>query len=328
MSPESSVEMLRLRAELLARSREFFATQGVLEVDTAILGSGLVVESEIDPIPCQVSSGPGTDSQTRHLLSSPEGPMKRLLAAGSGAIYQFAHAFRDGEDGRRHSPEFCILEWYRPGFDHHDLMAEVEALVKTLIPSLQSDAFQTCRYRDLFLDATGIDPFDTSLAEIRSCCDRLAIPAPSDFETRSLDDALDLLLVAQLEPKLGQPVPIFVHDYPASQAALAQVYTNEQGHELAQRFELYIHGIELANGYHELSDPVEQVRRFEAANRDRLASGRSELPRDTGLIRALEHGLPACAGVALGFDRLMMIASGTDHIQNVRGLPFADETTN
>ncbi len=322
--PASTVEMLRLRASSLARTREFFAARDVLEVDTPILGQGLVVESQLDPIPCRASPGPGQASADLHLLTSPEGPMKRLLAAGSGAIYQFAHAFRDGEVGRRHRPEFTILEWYRPGFDHLALMDEVEALVRALVPSVGGVAFERCSYQKLFVDGLGIDPFATSLAELRATCERLSLPVPADFDQGSLDDALDLLLVGQLEPGLGNPTPLFVHDYPASQAALAQVHEHrEGGHRVAERFELYVAGVELANGYHELGDPIEQRRRFDTANRDREASGRLSLPIDEPLIRALGAGFPACAGVALGFDRLLMVAMGCDDIGDVCSLPFA-----
>lgn len=314
--------MLRLRAELRTKAREFFAARGVLEVDTPILGHGLVVEAEIDPIACRPNPGPGEASTDCYLLASPEGPMKRLLAAGSGPIYQFAHAFRDGEVGRRHSPEFTLLEWYRPGFDHHALMDEVEALVRTLIPALGESAFERRTYRQVFVDGAGIDPFATSHVELRAACERLSVPLPAGFEAATLDDALDLLLVGHLEPGLGTPVPLFVHDYPASQAALAQVHCDEEGgHRVARRFELYIGGVELCNGYHELGDPVEQRRRFEVANRAREARGRGSLPIDEPLIAALGEGFPDCAGVALGFDRLMMVATECDHIRDVRTLP-------
>ncbi|MFT4516248.1 MAG: lysyl-tRNA synthetase class 2 [Planctomycetota bacterium] len=309
--------MLQARARMLHSAREFFAARGVLEVDTPILGEGLVVEAHIDPVPCQVRSGSGAP-QPRHLLTSPEGPMKRLLAAGSGPIYQFAHAFRDGEIGRRHATEFTMLEWYRPGFDHHELMSEVEALVQALVPRVAETAFTRRTYREVFVEGAGIDPFATSLRELRAACEHLAVPIPPNFAQGSIDDALDLLLVSHIEPTLGTPAPTFVHEYPASQAALAQVHTCAEGHAVAQRFELYIDGLELANGYHELADAEEQRRRFEQANRDREASGRSPLPIDEPLIASLQDGFPACAGVALGFDRLLMVATGAARIDDVR----------
>lgn len=312
----ASVAMLRRRAELLALAREFFAARDVLEVDTPLLGEGVVVEAHIDPIPCRVQVD-GSEA-TRYLLTSPEGPMKRLLAAGSGPIYQIAHAFRDGEVGRRHAPEFTMLEWYRPGFDHHALMDEVESFVRALIPDVGDAPFERTSYRQVFQDAASIDPFATSLDEIRAACDRLGVAVPAGFDEGSLDDALDLLLVCHVEPRLGQSVPQFVHDYPASQAALAQVHDDADGHRVARRFELYVSGVELANGYHELVDAAEQRARFERANEERLALGRAALPIDAALLDALEAGMPRCAGVALGFDRLVMLATGASDICEVR----------
>ena len=244
--------------------------------------------------------------------------MKRLLAMGSGPIYQFAHAFRDGEIGRRHSPEFTMLEWYRPGFDHHALMDEVEAFVRTLLPESGDPSFERWTYRELFLEHASINPFATSIDELQDTCQRLEIPVPAGSDGSSIDEYLDLLLVGHIEPQLGRQTPLFLHDYPASQAALAQVHEDAGGRRVAQRFELYIEGVELANGYHELIDASEQRVRFEQANEARVASGRSSLPLDTDLLEALESGIPPCAGVALGFDRLVMLATGASEISEVR----------
>ena len=313
MSASERIAGLRRRAQLVAATRAFFAARDVLEVDTPLLGDGLVVEAHIDPVPCRVHLG-AEGRVERHLLTSPEGPMKRLLAQGSGPIYQFAHAFRDGEVGRRHAVEFTMLEWYRPGFDHAALMDEVEELVRLLLPRVAKVAFERCCYRELFVRFAQVDPFATSLAELRAACDRLGVDVPDGFDAGSLDDALDLLLVAHIEPQLGRDRPLFVHSYPPSQAALAKLRTDDRGTPVAARFELYIDGVELANGYHELTDADEQRRRFEQANRDRRAAGRSELPIDEDLLTALATGLPDCAGVALGFDRLLMLALDRDHI--------------
>jgi elongation factor P--(R)-beta-lysine ligase len=318
MRHSSSVAMLRHRAAMLDRARAFFASRKVLEVDTPILGEGLVVESHIDPIPCSVRHSDGS-SRTRHLLTSPEGPMKRLLADGSGAIYQFAHAFRDGEIGRKHSPEFTMLEWYQPDMDHHALMNEVSDFVRALLPKFCESTFERVTYRQAFIDKVGIDPFATSLAAIKLACEKLDVPIPENFARGSIDDALDLILVSHIEPSLGSRQPLFLYDYPASQAALAQVRDDpDTGFRVADRFELYIDGVELANGYHELADPSEQLRRFEQANADRESSGRTSLPIDEALIDALSNGFPACSGVALGFDRLMMVATDCEHIADVQ----------
>lgn len=291
----------------MARTRQFFGSRDVLEVDTPVLGTGVVVEATLEPIPC---------GRGRFLLCSPEGPMKRLLASGVGSIYQFAHAFRDGEVGQRHAEEFTMLEWYRVDFDHHALMDEVEALVRELL-EVGEKPFERRTYREIFADGAEVDPFTTTLPELRAVCDGLEIPIPDGFDTGSLDDALDLILVQHIEPRLGEAGPMFLTDYPPSQAALAQVHDG-----VAYRFELYIDGVELANGYYELTDAGEQARRFNAANKDRAARGLPMLPIDTAMLAALESGIGPCAGVALGFDRLLMLAAGVTEIADVRSLPF------
>ena len=308
------IELLRRRADLVGRARRFFDARGVLEVDTPLLADGVIVEAHIDPIPCKVRVGDAAPTE-RRLLTSPEGPMKRLLAQGSGPIYQFAHAFRDGEVGRRHAVEFTMLEWYRPGLDHHALMDEVEALVHELIPETRLAPFDRVTYREMFLEYAAIDPFETSLDAIGERCDVLGVDVPQGFGAGTVDDALDLILVSHIEPALAAERPLFVYAYPPSQAALARVRapTGDQP-ATADRFELYLRGVELANGYHELSDAEEQRHRFEQANRARVASGREALPVDEALLEALRDGFPPCAGVALGFDRLLMLALGRDRI--------------
>ncbi|MAD32132.1 MAG: hypothetical protein CMJ88_00045 [Planctomycetes bacterium] len=311
------IERLRRRADLVGRARRFFEARGVMEVDTPLLADGVVVEAHIDPIPCEVRVGAGA-AVKRRLLTSPEGPMKRLLAQGSGPIYQFAHAFRDGEMGRRHAVEFTMLEWYRPGLDHIELMSEVEALVQELIPETGGARFDRVTYRELFREFASIDPFETSVGAIGERCAALGVDVPQGFGDGTVDDALDLILVSHIEPTLAAERPLFVHGYPPSQAALAQVRvpTDEQP-ATADRFELYLRGVELANGYHELIDADEQRHRFEEANRARVASGRAALPIDDALLDALRDGFPPCAGVALGFDRLLMLALGLDRIGDV-----------
>ena len=319
--PTASLAVLQRRAALRRSARSFFEDRGVLEVETNLLGASVVVESHLEPIHCRVHSPLGAPPRTCYLLTSPEGPMKRLLAAGTGPIYQFAPAFRDGEIGPRHAPEFTILEWYRPDFDHHQLMTEVAEFVATLLPEHPADSFERKSYRDLFREGVGIDPFATSHAEIAELLRARGVPLPARFDDETLDDALDLILVNLLEPNFGRTCPLFVTDYPASQAALAQTRDEPYG-AVGERFELYIRGVELANGYHELADPDEQRRRLEAANRVRETSGRPPLPIDEGLIAALAGDFPPCAGVALGFDRLVMVAVGAKELNEVRAFPF------
>lgn len=316
-------EVLQLRAELRARAREFFARRGILEVETPILGDGLIVETHIDPVSCRVH-GPG-GGRDAFLLASPEAPMKRLLASGAGPIYQFGPAFRDGEVGRRHGIEFTLLEWYRPGFDHHQLMDEVEELVQQWLPDRADDSFRRTSYRELFERSVGLDPLRASTTDVLAACRARGVPIPTNVH--SVDDALDLLLVGALERDLGVSTPEFLYDYPASQAALARVREGVDGTLLGSRFELYIDGVELANGYHELVDGEEQRLRFAAANRQRLALGRSALPLDRAFLEAMDDGLPDCAGVALGFDRLVMIAAGCASITEVRVQPGGVESS-
>ncbi len=300
-------ERVSARAGLLARVREFFAARGVLETETPLLCRSGVTDLNIEPL--IVERGESLDSP-RYLQTSPEYAMKRLLAQGSGAIYQLARAFRDGEAGRRHNPEFTLLEWYRPGFDLPQLMAEVADLVEHCLGPLPR---QTSRYRDLFRDHLGVDPFTAPLAELEALARRHlelgAMPGDRDLW-------LDLLMSHLVEPRLDSTGMHFVHGYPASQAALAQVVECE-GQPEAQRFELFVRGVELANGYLELTDPAEQRRRFERDNARRRELGRPERPLDERLLAALEAGLPPCSGVALGFDRLLMLATGTDDIRDV-----------
>ena len=308
--PTAPLSHLQLRARLLRQIRDYFAEQQVLEVETPALTVAGVSDPHIDSF--RVSSD-GMVGQRAGLFlhTSPEYAMKRLLAAGSGPIYQIARVFRAGEAGRRHSPEFSLLEWYRPGFNHHQLMDEVEALLARLI-SLESPA-ERITYRELFLQYLDIDPLPATVAELGRCAERNAIALQNPDADR--DVWLDLLFSHVIEPRLAdrRARMLFIHDYPASQAALARI--DERG--LAARFELYLDGVELANGYHELTDAGEQRRRFERDNRRRRALGKAEMPIDESLLQALEAGLPECAGVALGLDRLVMCAAGVDSLAQV-----------
>ncbi|QIB65819.1 EF-P lysine aminoacylase EpmA [Kineobactrum salinum] len=311
--PGTSVRLLRARAALLAAIRRFFASRGVLEVETPLLCRRGITDPAIEPL--MVTGGASIGAQPRYLQTSPEYAMKRLLAAGSGPIYQLARAFRDGEAGRRHNPEFSLLEWYRPGMDHHQLMAEVAELVCHCLGSRPWQAFS---YREVFLQSVAIDPFTASTAALREI-------ARDRFDLGALEGGrdlwLDVLLSHAVEPWLGSRGLCFVYDYPASQAALARTALRD-GIEVAERFELYVDGVELANGYHELTDPAEQRRRFERDNQVRQRRGAAPRPIDERLLAALAVGLPDCAGVALGVDRLLMLASGESDIRRVLGFAW------
>ena len=312
--PTASKEMLRLRAEILAGIRVFFADREVMEVETPILASAPVTDLHLRALSCRYR-GPGADEgRELFLQTSPEFAMKRLVAAGSGPIYQICRAVRDRESGRRHNPEFTILEWYRPGWDHHRLMDEVDELLTAI---LGCGTGERLSYAATFRRYAGVEVFDETDAALRLRVKEFGV---SDLEGLSRDDLLDLVLTHVIEPKLGHCQPTFMLDYPASQASLARVRDGDP--PLAERFEVFAEGLELANGYHELVDAVEQRRRFETDNEKRIRENLPAVPIDVRLLAAIDHGLPDCSGVALGVDRLIMLASGARNIADVLAFPI------
>jgi len=305
--PTASIAEIKARAQLLAGLRAFFSERDVLEVDTPLLCSAGVTDPAIEPL--VVDRGVSLQ-RSRFLQTSPEYAMKRLLAAGSGPIYQIAKAFRDGEVGSRHNPEFTLLEWYRPQYDHHQLMAELAELVCHVLGERR---WQKVSYRELFSAQLALDPFTASIEQLReTAMNRLDL----SFSTGDRDLWLDVLMSHLIEPQLAKMGMCFVYDYPASQAALSRVVRAE-GVDVGQRFELYIDGMELANGYCELTDAAEQERRFLADNDKRRHQGLAEKPLDNNLLAAMSHGLPRCSGVAVGIDRLLMLLTGNTHIRDV-----------
>lgn len=315
--PTASLAALRERAKLLTYLRQFFETRDVLEVETPILARHGVTDLHLDCISAQPAATPGFNGGRAYLQTSPEYHMKRLLAAGSGPIYQVFRAFRDGERGRRHNPEFSLLEWYRPDFDDQALMDEVGDLV---CGWLNVAAPERMTYQRAFLQFAGLDPFTVSLEALRR---QVAEQEGGAAFAAQLDrdGCLDFILTHTIEPALEKRPAVFIHDYPASQAALAR--TREvAGHSVAHRFELYLYGIELCNGYWELTDGDEQRCRFEHDNALRRQHGKSEMPIDEQLLNALTSGLPSCAGVALGLDRLLMCRLGTRNIEDVIAFPI------
>jgi lysyl-tRNA synthetase class 2 len=305
--PSAAVTALHQRATALGNLRQFFSRHGILEVETPLLGSRGITDPAIEPL--AVERGVSIEA-SRYLQTSPEYAMKRLLAAHGEPIFQIAKAFRDGEAGRRHNPEFTLLEWYRPGFDHHQLMDEVGELLQECLGKRDTVRYS---YRELFLMHLQIDPFKAP-DDILEECARGHIDIGKLSGDR--DMWLDLLLSHLIEPQLAQKGACFVYDYPASQAALAQIVEID-GISVGQRFELYVDGMELANGYCELTDAGEQRERFEADNVRRSERGQKPRPIDENLLAAMEHGLPACSGVALGVDRLLMLMCDTTDIRDV-----------
>lgn len=310
--PSASQAALKSRAQQLAFVRGFFAEREVLEVETPVLGRHGVTDLNLDGIKADVSV-PGCHGGW--LQTSPEYHMKRLLAAGSGSIYQVSRVFRNGERGSRHNPEFSLLEWYRVGFDDAALMTEVADLV---CGWLGCGRPQTVSYREAMQAGAGLDPFEASDQALRQRCAQWL--DASQLEALDRDGCLDLLMSFAVEPDLGRDVPTFIVGYPASQAALARV-SEQEGHAVAHRFELYVDGLELCNGYWELADADEQRRRFDADNRLRELAGKPVMAVDQAFLNAIEAGLPDCAGVALGLDRLLMLKLGAREIAEVLTFP-------
>ena len=291
---------------MLDAAREFFRHRGVLEVETPILSAAAVSDPQIESLATKIAGMPGS----AYLCPSPEYAMKRLLAAGSGDIFQICKVFRDAERGRWHNPEFTMIEWYRLGFDDAALMDELEMLIGQLLAPMRT--FKTAErlsYSAALRRHAGIDAFNSSDAELRDAGLRHGITCAAELDR---DARLDLLMGLVVGPRLGREGPCFICDYPASQAALARL---KPGHpHVAARFELYLDGLELANGFHELVQPLEQRARFIKDLALRGARGQVQPPLDENLLAALEHGMPDCAGVALGFDRLVAIALGTNRL--------------
>lgn len=303
--------MLKKRAELLKKVRHFFDARGVLEVNTPLLAPAGSTDPWLDSFVTQLEGG-SAPCQQLYLQTSPEFYMKRLLAAGSGCIYQLGPCFRNGELSQRHNPEFFMLEWYRLGWNLAELEAECCALVDEL---LGEASYQRLTYRQAFLDFVGLDPFAASLAELRQACVEVS---GIDADLLDRDGCLDLLLSHELEPALKTLERVVLYEFPASQAALAQIHQDAYGNLVASRFELYINGLELANAYQELTSASEQAARFAADNAQRRALGKPEVTADIKLIAALEKGLPDCSGIALGFDRLIMLAVGAASLDEVQ----------
>ncbi|MBB6521081.1 EF-P lysine aminoacylase EpmA [Pseudoteredinibacter isoporae] len=325
--PNANTGMLRLRGAINRAVRDFFHQREVLEVETPLLAQHPVSDPYIECLSCL------HQGQPYYLQSSPEYAMKRMLAAGCGDIYSLAKVFRAGESGRRHNVEFTMLEWYRKGFDDRQLMAELENLIQELVPIfsgydgrvLGESTTEACStlpvryksYGDLFNEHLAINPHEASLADLQDCIDQHL--DMGDYRCEDISTALDVLISQYIEPLL--PGLVFIYDYPACQAALARVMPDEQGQLVAKRFEVFIDGMELANGYWELQDAKEQRARFLADNQQRRNSALPEVSIDERLLAAMESGLPDCAGVALGMDRLLLQLSEAEHISEV--LSFA-----
>ena len=319
MPVDSLHAALRLRARLYARVRRFFAERDVLEIETPILSAAGNTDPNIESFTTRFSGHVDAGAPLRWLRTSSEFPQKRLLAAGIGDCYELGRVFRNGEAGRRHNPEFTMLEWYRVGWDHLRLIDETVELVRAALALVGKSAeVQKYTYRELFRTALNLDPFAAGDAELQAAFGDVQIDPHGLWR----DDWLDLLLTHRIQPAFPADRITVISDYPATQCALAKIRADDS--PVAERFELYVGAQELANGYHELTDAAEQRARFERDNTRRRQRGLIEVPIDARLLAALEQGMPDCAGVALGVERLLMAMLGTDDIRDVLAFAFAD----
>jgi lysyl-tRNA synthetase class 2 len=315
----STLNIIQTRAKLISLIHEFFLQYEVLQVDTPVISRFANTDPSINSFYVQEKLNFETQDHF-YLHTSPEFPMKRLLANGMGSIYQICKVFRSCEKGRYHNPEFTLLEWYRVGIDHFELMSEIELLFNNI--NEQFPFYETCKkysYQNLFLEYCGIDPLTASVSELIDYIRENTDDALQGVESMTFDELCDYLMSHIIQSKMPDKSLIFVYDYPASQASLAQLNDNLK---TARRFEVFVSGVELANGFHELQDADEQRQRFLKEQQTRVKAKQHVYPMDENLLQALESGLPDCAGVALGLDRLLMLLVNAKHINEVITFPF------
>ncbi|NQU25618.1 MAG: EF-P lysine aminoacylase GenX [Candidatus Nealsonbacteria bacterium] len=309
--PTANWQNLRLRADLLRRTREFFDSLAFLEVETPILSADTVVDRHLDPFCVDVAG------RQLWLQTSPEFAMKRLLAAGAEAIYQITRAFRLGEQGPLHNPEFTMVEWYRTGDYPDEGMALTGRLCDAL---LRRGPAERVSYAEAFERHVGLNPHTAETGALVASVRKHGIAAPGSLAADDRDGWLELLLVERVRPHLGTERPTILCDYPAGQSALAQIRDGDP--PVAERFELFVDGIELANGYHELLDADELSRRNQHVNAQRRRDGKPPLPGESRLLAAMRAGLPGSVGVAMGFDRVVMLAAGAKSLAEVTAFPW------
>ncbi|HDR1333958.1 TPA: elongation factor P--(R)-beta-lysine ligase [Pasteurella multocida] len=307
--PSASIENLLARAKIIAEIRRFFTDRGLLEVETPVLSEFGVTDVHLSTFNTTFISPIAEKSKALWLSTSPEYHMKRLLAAGSGPIFQLCHVFRNEEAGQRHNPEFTMLEWYRPHFDMYRLINEVDDLLQQILDCKPTESLS---YQFVFQEYVGLDPLSAEKAELVAKAKQYHL---QQAEQEDRDTLLQFLFSTVVEPNIGKENPVAVYHFPATQAALAQI--SSEDHRVAERFEFYYKGLELANGFHELTDVNEQLHRFEQDNVQRQKMGLPQRQIDKRLLGALQAGVPNCSGIALGVDRLLMIALGANAIHEV-----------
>ncbi len=311
--PTCTIELIRLRAKVLAELRQFFADRSVLEVETPVLSHSIGTDPQLEFFTTEYCLSPRR--QTLFLQTSPEFAMKRLLAAGSGSIYQIGKVFRNGESGRFHNPEFTLLEWYRVGFTLPQLMDEIAELIGNLFRDRSLQETQRVSYREIFISLTGLDPLVFSYQDYCAYVRQCGLFEAVDICGHDHGLWLDFIFSHKVQPYLGDNALCLVYGYPACQSSLARV--SEQNNQLTERVELFINGIELGNGYYELADAKEQNRRFDQELAVRQHQKLVVAVKDNRLVNALESGLPDCSGVAIGLDRLLMLLSDSASIKEV-----------
>ncbi|HHE3640401.1 TPA: elongation factor P--(R)-beta-lysine ligase [Pasteurella multocida] len=307
--PSASIENLLARAKIIAEIRRFFTDRGLLEVETPVLSEFGVMDVHLSTFNTDFISPMAEKSKTLWLSTSPEYHMKRLLAAGSGPIFQLCHVFRNEEAGQHHNPEFTMLEWYRPHFDMYRLINEVDDLLQQILDCKPTESLS---YQFVFQEYVGLDPLSAEKTELVAKAKQYHL---QQAEQEDRDTLLQFLFSTVVEPNIGKENPVAVYHFPATQAALAQI--SSEDHRVAERFEFYYKGLELANGFHELTDVNEQLHRFEQDNVQRQKMGLPQRQIDKRLLGALQAGVPNCSGIALGVDRLLMIALGANAIHEV-----------
>lgn len=318
--PSAQIDVLQQRADVLQQLRRFFDDRGFFEVETPLISHDIVVDRHLHPVGIPKNQITGVDSNSNEMLwlqTSPEFGMKRLVASGANAIYQIGKAFRQSETGGMHNPEFTMLEWYRVG---DNLKTGMDLLAELVEKILRQPKTERITYRQVFLQHVGVDPFTCSVSDLKSVTLKHGIEIEISCEASARDEWLNLILSRLIEPKLGDDGGVIIYDWPASQAALAVI--REEEVPVAERFEIYVHGIELANGYHELLDADEFARRNSVVNQERVKDGQPLLPEESRLLHAMRSDLPPCAGVAVGVDRLVMLALGFKEIKDVMAFPI------
>ncbi len=310
--PYADKRLIKLRAETYIKIRQFMADRKILEVETPVLSHAPVTAVQLESFRSEYSSPQTSSGNILYLQTSPEYAMKRLLASGTGAIYQISKVFRNEEQGKLHNPEFTMLEWYHPDYDHHQLMRELELFLNLF----GMNHCEKASYAEVFLEHTGLNPHTCDTNDLKSMAQQHGLS--STLEERSV--LLDFIFSYKITSTLGNTRPLLIYDYPTCQCALAKL--SDGMPKVAERFELFINGMEIANGFNELTEAEEQLARFEQELALRKKEKRLDLPIDHLFLDALKHGLPDCAGVAVGIDRLLMALTGVNDIREVLTFPI------